>query len=172
MHKLAARMNGRCAIYVQVFDAALTREDEMICEARVAWGSALTVRVAATLRIPGGGGELYIPVTVRNVAVNASVRVRAFPALPEPPFFGQIAISLLAPPHVQFELPVGQRADIMSLPGEFDTVASGLDVRSAAERLFEGLPAVVQVGGFRRSELTISRNIALIMTFILTKNND
>ena len=51
---------------LQVYD---TREDNLITEAPLIFGSGLRVRVSAKLRIPGTGYAVYLPVEVSNIQV-------------------------------------------------------------------------------------------------------
>lgn len=53
--------------FVQVYD---TREDNLIMEAPVIFGSGLRVRVSAKLRVPGTGYAVYLPVEVSNIQVG------------------------------------------------------------------------------------------------------
>ena len=47
-----------------------TREDNLIIEAPVIFGSGLQVRVSAKLRVPGTGYAVYLPVEVSSIQVT------------------------------------------------------------------------------------------------------
>lgn len=49
-----------------------TREDNLIIEAPVIFGSGLQVRVSAKLRVPGTGYAVYLPVEVSSIQVSSS----------------------------------------------------------------------------------------------------
>ena len=51
-----------------------TREDNLITEAPLIFGSGLRVRVSAKLRIPGTGYAVYFPVQVSNIQVRSAAR--------------------------------------------------------------------------------------------------
>ena len=58
-----------CWSLLQVYD---TREDNLIIEAPVIFGSGLQVRVSAKLRVPGTGYAVYLPVEVSSIQVGNS----------------------------------------------------------------------------------------------------
>jgi hypothetical protein len=58
-----------CWSLLQVYD---TREDNLIIEAPVIFGSGLQVRVSAKLRVPGTGYAVYLPVEVSSIQVGSS----------------------------------------------------------------------------------------------------
>lgn len=55
-------------INVQVYE---TREDNLIMEAPVIFGSGLRVRVSAKIRVPSTGYAIYFPVEVSNIQVHS-----------------------------------------------------------------------------------------------------
>jgi hypothetical protein len=59
---------------LQVYD---TREDNLIIEAPVIFGSGLQVRVSAKLRVPGTGYAVYLPVEVSSIQVGSSPAIYA-----------------------------------------------------------------------------------------------
>jgi hypothetical protein len=47
-----------------------------------------------------------VPITARNLQVSAHARITARPLLEEFPYAGSLSVSLMSPPHVDFELPL------------------------------------------------------------------
>lgn len=66
---------------MQVYD---TREDDLIMEAPIIFGSGLMVRVSAKLRIPGTGYAIHLPVEVSDIQVAAQAFVPHRPGLRDP----------------------------------------------------------------------------------------
>jgi hypothetical protein len=62
-----SRSSTQSQVLLQVYD---TREDNLIMEAPVIFGSGLQVRVSAKLRVPGTGYAIYLPVEVSSIQVN------------------------------------------------------------------------------------------------------
>lgn len=79
--------------------------------------AAPQVTVAAGVNILGR--SLTIPLTVQNIQFHSVVRVTARPLLAYFPYVGEIGISLMEAPHINFELPIGVLGglDLMALPG-------------------------------------------------------
>lgn len=75
-------------------------------EAPFAWASDATATLSARLRLPLLRRALRVGVTVRRPQVSAHARVAARPLLEEWPYAGSVSVTLMAPPHVDFELPI------------------------------------------------------------------
>lgn len=76
----------------------------------------MQVSIAASLQL--AGHSLTLPLTVTRLQFHAMLRVSAQPLLPSYPFLGALGITLLEPPHIDFELPVAALGglDLMALP--------------------------------------------------------
>lgn len=61
---------------------------QLFIEAPLAWGSDLTVTLAATLKLPLLAAPVTLPVTLRALQLSAHVRITARPLLQEWPYAG------------------------------------------------------------------------------------
>jgi Ca2+-dependent lipid-binding protein len=71
------------------------------------------VSVAATLQLLGH--TFKVPLTIQKLQFHFMARISAQPLLTHYPYIGSVGVSLIEPPFVDFELPVGG-ADVMALP--------------------------------------------------------
>eukprot|EP00775_Hariotina_reticulata_P004857 gene4857-5102_t len=117
-------------------------DEQLMLEVAAAWGSLAKVTVCATLQL--FGHTFQLPLTVQNIQFQALMRVTARPLMTFMPYVGSVGLSLLEPPHVDFELPVGalDGLDLMALP--FVRGAFRLGARLAA-RQFAVYPKGIQV---------------------------
>jgi len=92
-----------------------TREDEVIIEAPVLWGSNADIRVHLSLQLLPL--RIFIPVTVKNVQLHAVARITIRPLVETLPCLGALHISLLNPPHIDMTLNLINNMDFMALPG-------------------------------------------------------
>eukprot|EP00878_Enallax_costatus_P045056 GHUV01053918.1.p1 GENE.GHUV01053918.1~~GHUV01053918.1.p1 ORF type:complete len:137 (-),score=29.26 GHUV01053918.1:62-472(-) len=94
--------------------------------------AAAQVTVAAGVHVLGR--SLTIPLTVQNVQFHCIVRVTARPLLAYFPYIGEVGVSLMEAPHINFELPIGMLGglDMMALPGIYG--AMRLATRLAAKQ--------------------------------------
>jgi Ca2+-dependent lipid-binding protein len=71
------------------------------------------VTIGATLQL--FGHTFKIPLTIQKLQFHVLARISAQPMMAHYPYLGSVGVSLLEPPHVDFELPVGG-VDVMALP--------------------------------------------------------
>eukprot|EP00878_Enallax_costatus_P000530 GHUV01000625.1.p1 GENE.GHUV01000625.1~~GHUV01000625.1.p1 ORF type:complete len:924 (+),score=332.66 GHUV01000625.1:261-3032(+) len=117
-------------------------EEQLMLEVAASWGSNCKVTVAAGVHVLGR--SLTIPLTVQNVQFHCIVRVTARPLLAYFPYIGEVGVSLMEAPHINFELPIGMLGglDMMALPGIYG--AMRLATRLAAKQ-FAVYPKGIQV---------------------------
>eukprot|EP00210_Caulerpa_lentillifera_P009648 g9204.t1 len=92
-----------------------TREDEVIIEAPVLWGSNAQIRVSVSLQL--GPLRIFIPVVLKDVLLHAIARITIRPLVETLPCLGALHISLLAPPYLDLTLNLINGIDLMALPG-------------------------------------------------------
>lgn len=92
-----------------------TREDEVIIEAPVLWGSDLEVKVSVSVQL--GPFRIFVPVVLRDVLLHAIARITIRPLVETLPCLGAIHISLLAAPYIDMTLNLINGIDLMALPG-------------------------------------------------------
>eukprot|EP00803_Ostreobium_quekettii_P010414 evm.model.scf_2737EXC.1 EVM.evm.TU.scf_2737EXC.1 scf_2737EXC:263-9582(+) len=92
-----------------------TREDEVIMEAPLLWGSSAHIRVSARIRL--GPVVIYVPIVIRNIQLHAVARITIRPLVETLPCLGAVHISLLDPPHLDMTLTLINNLDLMALPG-------------------------------------------------------
>lgn len=81
-----------------------TIDDEVFVEAPLIWGSDCVLEVTAVLRLPGGGVRLVLPLRLANLQLVADARFCLSPLVDVPPCVGGASVTLLRPPHVDFDL--------------------------------------------------------------------
>lgn len=76
------------------------------------------MQVTVTAAVQLLGQALELPISINNLQLHALMRITAQPLMPAFPYVGAVGVSLLEPPHVDFELPVGLLGglDAMALP--------------------------------------------------------
>lgn len=92
-----------------------TREDEVIMEAPLLWGSNSDIRVSARIKL--GPIAIYAPVVIRNIQLHAVARITIRPLVETLPCLGAVHIALLNPPHLDMTLLLINGIDLMALPG-------------------------------------------------------
>ncbi|CAD7700524.1 unnamed protein product [Ostreobium quekettii] len=92
-----------------------TREDEVIMEAPLLWGSNANIRVSARIKL--GPIAIYVPVVVQNIQLHAVARITIRPLVETLPCLGAVHVSLLNPPHLDMTLKLINNIDLMALPG-------------------------------------------------------
>jgi hypothetical protein len=107
---------------MKVYD---TREDNLIMEAPLIFGSGLRVRVSAKLRVPGTGYAVYFPVEVSNVQLRAVSRITLSPIVETLPCVGGVSISLLKAPYFDASFSMISGLDIMALPFVHEAIKIG-----------------------------------------------
>ncbi|KAF6259938.1 hypothetical protein COO60DRAFT_1700585 [Scenedesmus sp. NREL 46B-D3] len=86
---------------------------QLMMEVAASWGSSSKVSIGATLQL--FGHTFKVPLTVQKLQFHAVARISAQPMLPHYPYLGSVGVSLIEPPFVDFELPLGG-IDVMALP--------------------------------------------------------
>eukprot|EP00892_Ulva_mutabilis_P003246 jgi/Ulvmu1/1293/UM011_0017.1 len=108
---------------LKVYD---TKDDEVIIEAPIQWGSAIKVHVAAWVRV--GPASLYVPVKVEDVQLDALARITFRPLVDKLPCIGAVSVCLMDTPFVDLTLKLLNDWDIMSLPFVHDAVLMGAKI--------------------------------------------
>lgn len=98
---------------LKVYD---TREDNLIIETPIMFGSKLVVRVSVKLRVPGTGYAIRLPIEVKHVQMRAIVRITASPLTEALPCVGGVSVSLLKAPYFDAQFRIADSVDWLACP--------------------------------------------------------
>ncbi|KAK9787262.1 hypothetical protein WJX73_001203 [Symbiochloris irregularis] len=92
-----------------------TSEDEIIFESPGSWGSNSRIRIG--IRLKFGPLVFYVPIEVQDLQMKAVARMTMRPLVETLPCIGAVNVSLMQVPYIDASLFVGNRLDLMQLPG-------------------------------------------------------